>query len=170
MATTEFVTLFTTPTCGWCHRTKDFLRQRGVQFEERDVAADPAAAEELVRRSGLMTVPVTIAGDDVIVGFDRPRLERLAERFRPAGGSAQPPRLGLRVKDAAGGGAEVAAVHPGSPADRAGVQVGDVVEALDGRPVGSAAEMERLARRARATPDRIAVRRGGRRRLLGRAG
>ena len=112
-----------------------------------------------------MGVPVIVAGDEVIVGFDRPRLERLAERFRGRSAEALRPRLGLRVKDAPAG-AEVAAVHPGSLAERAGVRVGDVVEAVDDQPVRSAEDLERLVRGRHETPGLITVRRGGQCRLL----
>jgi len=131
----------------------------------RDAAADPTAADELVRRSGQMGVPVIVAGDEVIVGFDRPRLERLAERFRGRSAEALRPRLGLRVKDAPAG-AEVAVVHTGSLAERAGVRVGDIVEAIDDQPVRSADDLERLVRARNNTPGLITVRRGGERRLL----
>ena len=52
------VLVFTTPTCPWCTRAKSYLRSRGVKFREVDVARDPAAARDLVRRTGQMGVPV----------------------------------------------------------------------------------------------------------------
>jgi S1-C subfamily serine protease len=109
------------------------------------VGEDQDAAREMVRRTGQMGVPVTVAGDDVIVGFDQPRLERLAQRLASHPAEDRKPRLGLRVKDAPGGGAEVGSVRPDSAAGRAGVRPGDVVESLQGRPVRSAAELEHIA-------------------------
>ena len=133
-----------------------------MPFRERDVSVDPAAAGEIVRRSGQTGVPVIVAGDEVIVGFDRPRLERLANHAGAP--QAHRPRLGLRVKDAPGGGVEVGGVRDGSPAERAGLRVGDVVESVDGQPVRSAAELERWAQRLRpgVAPD-VHVRRAGER-------
>ena len=140
-----------------------------MPFQERDVAVDPAAAQEVVRRSGQMGVPVITAGDEVIVGFDRPRLERLASRFAPPPPPPDPskrPRIGLRVKDAAGG-AEIGGVHPGSPAEQSGLQVGDVIEEMNGRPVRSADDLERvLAGLTTDTTIAVEVRRGNRRRRL----
>jgi glutaredoxin len=48
-----------------------------VAFDEVDVAADVEGREELVRRTGQMAVPVIVVGDEVVVGFDRPRLAAL---------------------------------------------------------------------------------------------
>ncbi|MBI1940513.1 MAG: glutaredoxin family protein [Acidobacteria bacterium] len=60
----------------FCNRTKEFLSQKGVAFEERDVSQDESALEELQRR-GLMTTPVTLIDDDVVVGFDQKKLASL---------------------------------------------------------------------------------------------
>lgn len=60
----------------FCNRTKEFLSQKGIEFEERDVSKDQAALDELQKR-GLMTTPVTLIDDDVVVGFDQARLAKL---------------------------------------------------------------------------------------------
>ena len=60
----------------FCNRTKEFLSQKGVEFEERDVSKDEAALEELQKRD-LMTTPVTLIDDDAVVGFDRAKLAKL---------------------------------------------------------------------------------------------
>jgi len=52
------VTVYTTKTCPWCDRAKDYLRSKNVPFEEKDVAADYEAAMEMIRRSGQQGVPV----------------------------------------------------------------------------------------------------------------
>ncbi len=71
------VLVFTTPTCSWCQRTKAYLRERRVSFREIDVSRDAAAARDLVRRSGQMGVPVVEIDGRMIVGFDRPKIDRL---------------------------------------------------------------------------------------------
>ncbi len=60
----------------FCNRTKEFLSQHGIPFEERDVSSDEAALGELQRR-GLMTTPITLIDDKVVVGFDRAQLAEL---------------------------------------------------------------------------------------------
>jgi len=59
-------------------KTEEFLRERGVDFMVRNVVEDEEAVAELECMK-ISTTPVTVAGDEVIVGFDRERLERLAE-------------------------------------------------------------------------------------------
>jgi glutaredoxin 3 len=73
------VLVFTTPTCPWCERTKLYLRSRGVPYKEVDVARDPQAARDLVRRTGQTGVPVIEIDGRPIVGFDRPRIDRLLD-------------------------------------------------------------------------------------------
>jgi glutaredoxin 3 len=60
----------------FCNRAKEFLSQRGVAFEERDVTKDEAALEELQMR-GLMTTPVTLIDGEAVVGFDEKKLAAL---------------------------------------------------------------------------------------------
>jgi len=60
----------------FCKRTKEFLSQQGIEFEERDVSKDEAALDELQQR-GLMTTPVTLIDGDAVVGFDRAKLAKL---------------------------------------------------------------------------------------------
>lgn len=71
------VILFTTPSCSYCKLAKNYLRQRGVPFKDIDVSRDAAAARDMVRRSGQQGVPVIDVGGKIIVGFDRPKLDRM---------------------------------------------------------------------------------------------
>lgn len=74
---THRVFVFTTPTCPWCNRAKTYLRSRGVVFKEVDVSRDPRAANDLVRRTGQIGVPVIEIDGRPIVGFDQRRVEQL---------------------------------------------------------------------------------------------
>ncbi len=98
----------------------------------------------MIRRSGQMGVPVIVVGDEVIVGFDRPRLERIAALYAAESARSGGPRLGLRVREIIGGGVEVGGVRPGSLGERLGIQAGDVIEAVRGQPVRTVADLERL--------------------------
>jgi glutaredoxin 3 len=69
------VIVFSSPTCVWCNRAKTYLRSRGVPFRDVDVSRDPAAARDLVRRTGQMGVPVIEIDGRAIVGFDQARID-----------------------------------------------------------------------------------------------
>lgn len=71
------VTVYTTPTCTWCTTIKRHLQENGIQYREIDVSRDQKAAEELVRRSGQQGVPQTDINGEIIVGFDKTRLNTL---------------------------------------------------------------------------------------------
>lgn len=77
------VTVYSTPTCPYCHQAKDYFSKNGVEFKDVDVAADADAADEMVRKSGQMGVPVIVVpkdgGEEIIVGFDKPRLAELLD-------------------------------------------------------------------------------------------
>ena len=69
------VVVFSSPTCVWCTRAKTYLRTQGVPFRDVDVSRDPAAARDLVRRTGQMGVPVVEIDGRPIVGFDQARID-----------------------------------------------------------------------------------------------
>lgn len=71
------VTVYSTSTCPWCDRAKDYLRSKNIDFKELDVANDPQAMGEMIRLSNQMGVPVITVDEEVIVGFNRQRLEAL---------------------------------------------------------------------------------------------
>lgn len=71
------VIVFSTPTCPYCLAVKKYLTQRGVPFEEEDVSRNMFAAQYMVQRSGQQGVPVIQVGGDIVVGFDRGRLDAL---------------------------------------------------------------------------------------------
>ena len=68
------VTVYTTPTCGWCHRVKAYLKEKGVSFEEKDVSRDREAAMEMIQKTNQMGVPLLDIGGAMIVGFDKERI------------------------------------------------------------------------------------------------
>ncbi|MFA5927304.1 MAG: glutaredoxin domain-containing protein [Patescibacteria group bacterium] len=71
------VTVFSTPTCPWCVRAKEYLHENGVSFEEVDVSVNRAAAMQMVDKSGEMGVPQLWIGNEVVVGFDQEAIDRL---------------------------------------------------------------------------------------------
>ncbi|MGZ3667579.1 MAG: thioredoxin [Ktedonobacterales bacterium] len=71
------VTVFSTPTCPWCARLKTYLRENKIAFKDVDVSRDAIAAQEMVRKSGQMGVPQAWIDGQVVVGFDRKRVDTL---------------------------------------------------------------------------------------------
>ena len=67
---TKEVKVYSTPTCPWCKKTKKFLEDNGIAYQDFDVGGDRAAREEMVRKTGQMGVPVIEIDGDVVVGFD----------------------------------------------------------------------------------------------------
>ncbi|MFH1458168.1 MAG: glutaredoxin family protein [Candidatus Omnitrophota bacterium] len=68
------VLVYSTPTCPWCIRTKQFLKDNNIPFEDIDVSSNQQAAEEMVQKSGQMGVPVLDIGGQIIVGLDKEKI------------------------------------------------------------------------------------------------
>ncbi len=71
------VVVYSTPSCSWCNRLKSYLRENNIKFRDIDVSKDQKAAEDMVKRSGQQGVPQSIIGGQVIVGFDKAKIDRL---------------------------------------------------------------------------------------------
>ena len=65
------VKVYTTQTCPYCTMVKNFLKENGVEFVEKNVAIDRAAAVEMVEKSGQMGVPVLDINGEILIGFNR---------------------------------------------------------------------------------------------------
>lgn len=75
--TTPTVTIYSTPTCHFCHLAKDFFTENKVEFTDYNVATDLPKRQEMIQKSGQMGVPVIYIGDELIVGFDQDRIKEL---------------------------------------------------------------------------------------------
>ncbi|MBU1135162.1 MAG: glutaredoxin family protein [Nanoarchaeota archaeon] len=69
------VIVYSTKTCPYCDMLKDFLKEKGVEFEEIDVSQNQEKAREMVEKSGQMGVPVTEINGKIIVGFNKEAIE-----------------------------------------------------------------------------------------------
>ena len=70
------VIIYSTPTCPWCARTKQFLKENNITFQDFDVSSNQQAAEEMIKKSGQMGVPVLDIDSEIIVGFDKERIKQ----------------------------------------------------------------------------------------------
>lgn len=71
------VKVYSTPTCPYCIRVKEYLKQKNIEFQAIDVSANQAAVEEMVRLTGQMGVPVIVVDGIPVVGFDKARIDSL---------------------------------------------------------------------------------------------
>jgi len=68
------VKIYSTPTCPYCIRAKQFLKENGIAFEDVDVSRDASAGEEMIQKSGQMGVPVLDIDGEIIIGFDKEKI------------------------------------------------------------------------------------------------
>jgi len=71
------VKVYSTPTCPWCTMAKKYLESKNIAFDDVDVSKDRNAAAEMVTKSGQRGVPVLDINGNIIVGFDRDRIDSL---------------------------------------------------------------------------------------------
>ena len=71
------VTIYSTPTCHFCHAAKDFFTENKVAFTDYNVATDLPKRQEMIQKSGQMGVPVISIDDNIVVGFDEEKLKEL---------------------------------------------------------------------------------------------
>ncbi len=74
------VKVYSTTTCPHCHDAKDFLKEQGVPFEDINVQEDEKAREEMIEKSGQRGVPVLDIDGEILVGFDRDKIEDLIKK------------------------------------------------------------------------------------------
>ncbi|MEI6399952.1 MAG: glutaredoxin family protein [bacterium] len=67
---TKNITIYSTPSCHFCHLAKDFLTEHHIPFTDIDVAADIEKRKEMVEKTGQMGVPVIeVEGYGIMIGF-----------------------------------------------------------------------------------------------------
>ena len=71
------VTIYSTPSCHFCHMAKDYFKEINIAYTEYDVASDMEKRREMVEKSGQMGVPVIIIGEEITVGFNQPKIAQL---------------------------------------------------------------------------------------------
>ena len=74
---TPAVTIYSTPTCHFCHMAKEFFKANKIAYTEYDVGSNLEKRKEMIEKSEQMGVPVIIIGDTLTVGFDKPKIAQL---------------------------------------------------------------------------------------------
>ncbi|MBN2440078.1 MAG: glutathione S-transferase N-terminal domain-containing protein [Spirochaetales bacterium] len=70
------ITVYSTPSCGFCVRVKNYFKEKGVSFTDYNVADNREKAEEMVKKSGQMGVPVIDINGKIIIGFNKPEIDK----------------------------------------------------------------------------------------------
>ncbi|HKZ33717.1 MAG TPA: glutaredoxin family protein [Candidatus Nanoarchaeia archaeon] len=70
------IKIYSTPTCIWCAKTREFFRKHKVKFTDIDVSSNRKAAEEMVKKSGQMGVPIIDIDGKIIVGYNEGELKK----------------------------------------------------------------------------------------------
>ena len=73
--TDKSITIYSTPTCPYCKRTKAYLEEKGIEFTDYDVANDKEKAKEMIEKSGQMGVPVIFIDETMIIGFNQAKID-----------------------------------------------------------------------------------------------
>lgn len=71
------VNIYTTPSCTYCKMAKEFFKEKGVGYQEFDVAADPQKRAHMIDLTGQLGVPVIEIEDAIIIGFNKPKVAEL---------------------------------------------------------------------------------------------
>ena len=71
------VKVYSTPTCPWCIRAKQFLKENNIEFQNLDVSSDKTAADQMMAKTGQMGVPVLDIDGEFIIGFDKDKIKQL---------------------------------------------------------------------------------------------
>ncbi len=72
----EKVTVYSTPTCPYCIRVKQFLKENNIEFEDIDVGTNQEKAQEMIQKSNQMGVPVVDIDGEIITGFDKEKINK----------------------------------------------------------------------------------------------
>ena len=73
------VAIYTTPICQYCQMAKDFFEENNIEYTEHNVQTDEDKRNEMVEKSGQMGVPVITVDNEVVIGFDKEKLQNLLE-------------------------------------------------------------------------------------------
>ncbi len=71
------VKIYLTPACPYCFTLKEFLKEKGIEFEEIDVSKDEKARDEMIKKSGSLEAPTLDIDGQIVVGFDKEKICKL---------------------------------------------------------------------------------------------
>lgn len=69
------ITIYSSPTCGYCHQAKEYFKEKDLSFTEKDITVDESALRFVLEKVGQAVTPIITINDTIIVGFDRPKID-----------------------------------------------------------------------------------------------
>lgn len=76
------IKVYSSDSCGYCQKLKAYLDSRNINYTIIDVNASEDNAYELIRLTGQSAIPVTIIGDETIIGFDKQAIDKALENYK----------------------------------------------------------------------------------------
>jgi len=73
----NMVKIYSTPTCVYCKTLKGYLKKNGIEFEDIDISKDEQQLQDMIKRSGQMAVPVIDIDGEIVVSFDKAKIDKL---------------------------------------------------------------------------------------------
>jgi len=74
------IKIYSTPTCPWCKKTKEYLKEKGFEFTDMDVSGDEKAQKEMIEKSDQIGVPVIDLDGQIVVGFDKEKIDKFLSK------------------------------------------------------------------------------------------
>lgn len=82
MPSTPTITMFSSPTCAYCHMAAEYFKSKDLKFDEKDISVDREALEYVVEKVGQAVTPIIQIDDEIIVGFDKTKIDEALEKSK----------------------------------------------------------------------------------------
>lgn len=76
------VEIYTTPSCKFCTRAKEYMKENDIKYKDYNIREDEDKRQEMIEKSGAMSVPVIVMGDEVMVGFEEDKFEEMRKEYQ----------------------------------------------------------------------------------------
>ena len=77
------IIIYSSPTCAYCHQAKEYFKDKGLEFTEKDITTDQEALKFVLDEVGQAVTPIITIDGEVIIGFDRPKIDKALEKTSP---------------------------------------------------------------------------------------
>lgn len=78
------IVMYSSPTCAYCHLAAEYFEKLGLEFTDKDVSVDREALDFIMNKVGQAVTPVITINDKIIIGFDKPEIDKALEEAKNA--------------------------------------------------------------------------------------